>query len=111
MRESTPALRTTFNRLIRLRFDDLTMLVGDVFGLPASDSRVLRCAVCINAQIVAFRPGPFIEYLQQDASQAFEAADVRVHILAFSTGGIEAIRQAGTTAPNPARRSRRGKAL
>ncbi|MDQ2768697.1 MAG: CerR family C-terminal domain-containing protein [Gemmatimonadota bacterium] len=95
--DPTPIARVYLRQAIMPRIEFLTEVVRELFGDAASDDRVRRCVMSIQAQCLFFLPDPFKNLVAGDwrpntDEQIRETAD---HITEFSLAGIHASALAG----------------
>ena len=102
--DPTPALDAVVEQGIRPRLDYLAGLVSDVVGVPASDSRVLRCVASIHSQLAAYFPNPITTRLGFVLSprSATDVETIAAHIADFSLAGVRAMAARGRV-PRPRR--------
>ena len=88
---------------MRPRIEYLAGLVAEITGRPATDSRVLRSVMSIQAQSLACLPNPIAARLGYTAAPA-DAEAIAAHIADFSLGGLRALRRSprGAKPPKPA---------
>jgi AcrR family transcriptional regulator len=92
MSDPTPAFDLIIKLAIRPRLEYLSGLVAELLGCPTEDPRVIRCVAGVQSQLL-FVLNPAAARVHP-AFKATPAAVERLgeHILAFSLGGIRAIR-------------------
>ena len=93
MADPTPVARTYVRQAIMPRIEFLMEIVREMLGDAATDERVQRCVMSIQAQCLFFLPDPFKDMVAGDWMPATdeiirETAD---HITEFSLAGIRAI--------------------
>ncbi|HMI58557.1 MAG TPA: CerR family C-terminal domain-containing protein [Gemmatimonadaceae bacterium] len=96
MADPTPIARTYVRQAIMPRIEFLMEIVRELLGDSATDERVQRCVMSIQAQCLFFLPDPFKDMVAGDWMPANdeiirETAD---HITDFSLAGIRAIASA-----------------
>ncbi len=96
MSDPTPIARTYVRQAIMPRIELLIEIVREMLGGRATDDRVRRCVMSIQAQCLYFLPDPFKNLVAGDwqpntDDQIREMAD---HIADFSLAGIRALGEA-----------------
>jgi TetR/AcrR family transcriptional regulator, regulator of cefoperazone and chloramphenicol sensitivity len=96
VREYLPIARTYVRQAIMPRIEFLIEIVREMLGGTATDARVQRCVMSIQAQCLYFLPDPFKNLVAGDwqpntGEQIREMAD---HIADFSLAGIRALGEA-----------------
>lgn len=94
LQEPTAVLASILDRVWTPRFEYLGGVVGDLLGLPPGDPRVVRSALSIHAQVILFKPSPFLDRMGRPVRRLFVPDEVARHIIAFSLAGLTAY-QAG----------------
>jgi TetR/AcrR family transcriptional regulator, regulator of cefoperazone and chloramphenicol sensitivity len=97
MADPTPIARAFVRQAIMPRIEFLMEVVREMLGDAATDERVQRCVMSIQAQCLFFLPDPFKnlvagEWQPNTEERIRETAD---HITDFSLAGIHAIARAG----------------
>jgi AcrR family transcriptional regulator len=90
MQDPTPALEELIDGAFRPRFEYLAAIVGELLGAPGDDPRVIQCATSVHAQVLTFRPSPFLDRMSRPVKRAFGVNRVITHITSFSLAGIRA---------------------
>jgi AcrR family transcriptional regulator len=91
MNNPTPALTALIDHALRPRFEYLGSVIGEILNLPPDDERVVRCAVSVHAQVMAFGPSPIVDRLPASVRDGLALDRVVGHIQAFSLAGISAV--------------------
>ena len=90
----TPAAPMIFDLAIRPRLEYLSGVVAELIGCPATDSRVTRCVISVQAQCLMYRPDPFHAAVAAKWPVTPGPMDaITDHIIDFSLAGIRAERQ------------------
>jgi TetR/AcrR family transcriptional regulator, regulator of cefoperazone and chloramphenicol sensitivity len=88
----TPAAPEIFDQAIRPRLEYLATLVGELIGCPATDPRVGRCVISVQAQCLIYRPDPFRAAVASKWMMPMGSMDaIADHIADFSLAGIRAV--------------------
>jgi TetR/AcrR family transcriptional regulator, regulator of cefoperazone and chloramphenicol sensitivity len=95
MADPTPALDLVIDQVIRPRMTYLTEIISDVLQVPATDERVWRCVMSVQAQCIASMKNPVAaRFLPEMPPDLLSADALAAHIANFSLGGIDALRTA-----------------
>ena len=85
----TPAAPQIFDLAIRPRLDYLSRVVAELIGCAATDPRVARCVISVQAQCLIYRPDPFHAAIAAPNGRSFP-------------GPLEAITEQIATSRSPA---------
>jgi AcrR family transcriptional regulator len=93
MANPTPIARAYVRQAIMPRIEFLMEIVREILGDAASDDRVQRCVMSIQAQCLFFLPDPFKDLVAGDWLPATDEVirETADHITEFSLAGIRAI--------------------
>lgn len=93
MAQPTPAAAVIVRQAIRPRITYLGGVVAELLRCPATDPRVQRCVMSIQAQCLSYTPSPFrAEWFGPWPPTApMDIAAAARHVVAFSLAGIRAI--------------------
>ena len=90
--DPTPALDTLVEQGLRPRLEYLAGIVAEILACPASDPRVMRSVVSVQAQSVAYLPSAIgVRLGQKTRLTPTEIDDIARHVSEFSLAGIRAL--------------------
>ena len=92
--DPTPALDLVLKKVVQPRMKYLRDVIASMFGCEATDARVERCAMSIQAQCLALLTHP-VAALRPKSMNDRELDLMAQHIAQFSLGGLRAIAKRG----------------
>jgi AcrR family transcriptional regulator len=88
IQEPTPALETLIEQAFEPRFEYLGSIVSELLGTGPDALATIQCTASVHAQVIMFKPSPFIERLEPAVRRAFSLEAVTRHITAFCLAAI-----------------------
>jgi hypothetical protein len=88
----TPAAPQIFDLAIRPRLEYLSGVIAELIGCAATDPRVVRGVISVQAQCLIYRPDPFHSAVRDKWPVVPGPSDALAdHIAEFSLAGIRAM--------------------